>query len=178
MIDAESLAQAKNVLAECRARGWRIATAESCTGGLIAAALTAAAGSSDVFDRGFVTYSNAAKTAMLGVPETMIATAGAVSEAVARAMAAGALAHSDADLAVAVTGIAGPGGGTAEKPVGLVWFGLARGKQLFSVHHVFRGDRTAIRGAAVRLGLDLLCQAGPCPTAPVSGRGNILAGRR
>lgn len=167
MIDAETVAQAKSVLAECRARGWRIATAESCTGGLIAAALTAVAGSSDVFDRAFVTYSNAAKTAMLGVPEAVIGTEGAVSEAVARAMATGALVYSDADLAVAVTGIAGPGGGTPQKPVGLVWFGLARRDRLFAVQHVFPGDRAAIRAAAVLRGLDLLRQAGAASeTAP------------
>src|SRR5580698_10606896 len=103
-----------------------LATAESCTGGLIAGALTEIAGSSDVVERGFVTYSNAAKTELLGVPAALIDTEGAVSEPVARRMAEGALAHSAADLAVSVTGIAGPGGGTDKKPVGLVWFGLAR----------------------------------------------------
>lgn len=169
MIHAAALAQAERVLAECRARGWRIATAESCTGGLIAAALTAVAGSSDVFDRGFVTYSNSAKTAMLGIPSAVIETEGAVSEAVARAMAAGALAHSDADLAVAVTGIAGPSGGTSRKPVGLVWFGLAGPSRLFAVHHVFPGDRTAIRDAAMLRGLDLLRKAGDRSEAAPDG---------
>ncbi|MBF9232583.1 CinA family protein [Microvirga alba] len=106
--------------------GLKIATAESCTGGLVAALLTEIAGSSKVVERGFVTYSNEAKTELVGVPSALIATHGAVSEPVARAMAEGALAHSRADVAVAITGIAGPSGGTATKPVGLVHFGLAR----------------------------------------------------
>src|SRR5438067_3060108 len=113
------LADAEALLALCRAHGATVATAESCTGGLIAATLTAIAGSSDVFDRGFVTYSNAAKTEMLGVPPELIASVGAVSEAVAARMAEGALARSAADIAVSVTGVAGPAGGSAEKPVGL-----------------------------------------------------------
>lgn len=113
-------------LQEARAAGLTIVTAESCTGGLVAAALTDIPGSSDVFDRGFVTYSNAAKTEMLGVPTALIERHGAVSREVAGAMAQGALAHSPANLSVAVTGIAGPGGGTAEKPVGLVHFAAAR----------------------------------------------------
>ena len=125
MFPTEILDMAEAVLKAGRARGWRVATAESCTGGLVAGALTEIAGSSDVVDRGFVTYSNAAKTALLGVPAAMIEAHGAVSEATARAMAAGALAASEADVAVAITGVAGPGGGSAEKPVGLVWFGLA-----------------------------------------------------
>uniref|UniRef100_UPI00359414B9 CinA family protein n=1 Tax=Aestuariivirga sp. TaxID=2650926 RepID=UPI00359414B9 len=104
----------------CRERKLWLATAESCTGGLIAGLITAVPGSSDVFDAGFVTYSNEAKTRMIGVPTDLIASAGAVSEDVARAMALGALAHSRADIAMAVTGVAGPGGGTALKPVGLV----------------------------------------------------------
>ncbi len=150
MIDAAMAAQATALLAACRARGLTVATAESCTGGLIAAALTAIAGSSDVVDRGFVTYSNAAKTAMLGVPEALIAEVGAVSEAVARAMVLGALAASPADLAVAVTGIAGPGGGSADKPVGLVWFGAARrGGAAMTERRVFPGDRDAVRRATV-----------------------------
>jgi len=116
------------LLEACRRKGLMLATAESCTGGLIAAILTEVPGSSDVVERGFVTYSNEAKTAMLGVPTETIESHGAVSEAVARAMAEGALAHSRADIAVAVTGVAGPGGGTPEKPVGLVHFGAtARG---------------------------------------------------
>jgi nicotinamide-nucleotide amidase len=118
--------RAAAVLDACRAAGLRLATAESCTGGLVAAALTAVPGSSDVVERGFVTYSNAAKSELLGVPPGLIARHGAVSEPVARAMAEGALARSPADLAVAVTGVAGPGGGTAAKPEGLVHFACAR----------------------------------------------------
>ncbi len=132
--------EAEALLAACRARGVTLATAESCTGGLIAAILTEVAGSSDVFERGFVTYSNAAKSEALGVPSALIETHGAVSAEVARAMAEGALKNSRADIAVAVTGVAGPGGGTPEKPVGLVHFGAARrgGKTL---HHEQRfGD--------------------------------------
>lgn len=116
---------AGKVLAACRARGIMLATAESCTGGLIAAALTDIAGSSDVVDRGFVTYSNAAKMEMLGVLPATLETCGAVSRQTAGEMAAGALARSNAGIAVSVTGIAGPGGGSPQKPVGLVWFGLA-----------------------------------------------------
>ena len=157
MIDDAILAQAERLLATCRAAGLRVATAESCTGGLIAAALTAIAGASDVVDRGFVTYSNAAKTEMLGVAPDLIAAAGAVSEAVARAMAEGALARSAADLSVAVTGIAGPDGGSAEKPVGLVWLGLARrGGRTATLRQVFPGDRAAVRRATVAKALRLL----------------------
>ena len=118
-------ARATALLQACRARGWMVATAESCTGGLVAALLTEIPGSSDVVERGFVTYSNEAKSEMLGVPAAVIAGHGAVSEPVARAMAEGALAHSRAQVAVSITGIAGPGGGSAAKPVGLVHFGLA-----------------------------------------------------
>jgi nicotinamide-nucleotide amidase len=160
VIDDAILAQAERLLAACRAAGLRVATAESCTGGLIAAALTAIPGSSDVVDRGFVTYSNAAKTEMLGVPTSVIDAEGAVSEQVARRMAEGALAHSAADLAVAVTGIAGPGGGSVGKPVGLVWFGCTRrGGATRTVRHVFPGDRTAIRRATVAVALSLLADA-------------------
>jgi nicotinamide-nucleotide amidase len=137
-----------------------LATAESCTGGMIAAALTDIAGSSDVVERGFVTYSDAAKTELLGVPAELIARVGAVSEEVARAMASGALAHAPVDLAVAVTGIAGPGGGSAEKPVGLVHFGLAqRGGPLRAEHHIFPGDRDAVRRATVERALQMLIEA-------------------
>jgi nicotinamide-nucleotide amidase len=160
MIDAATLAQAEALLAACRAAGLRVATAESCTGGLIAATLTAIAGSSDVVDRGFVTYSNAAKTEMLGVPAELIVAVGAVSEPVARRMAEGALVRSAADLAVAVTGVAGPGGGSADKPVGLVWFGYARrGGVATTLRHVFPGDRTAVRLATVQEALRLLAAA-------------------
>ena len=140
-----------------RARGWTLAAAESCTGGLIAAACTAVAGSSDWFERGFVTYSNAAKTELLGVPAALIDAHGAVSAEVARAMAEGALAHSHADLAVATTGIAGPGGATPGKPVGTVWLALARRgeparAELLQLH----GDRAAVREQTVRHALDRL----------------------
>lgn len=148
------------VLDRARAQGLRIATVESCTGGLIAGALTTVAGSSDVVDRGFVTYSNAAKTAMVGVPAALIASEGAVSRPVAEAMATGGIANSLADLAVSVTGIAGPGGATATKPVGLVHFACAR-RNGTVVHrrHVFAGDRQAVRLQSVAAALDLLLDA-------------------
>ena len=157
MLDDAILTQAADLLAEFRTRGWRIATAESCTGGLIAAALTHVAGSSDVVDRGFVTYSNEAKTEMLGVDAALIAAHGAVSQPVAAAMAEGAVARSLADVAVAVTGVAGPGGGSAEKPVGTVWFGCARrGHKAVTERVVFPGDRAAVRAATVARAFDLL----------------------
>lgn len=160
MIDEAILEQAAALLAECRAAGLRVATAESCTGGLVAAALTAVADSSAVVECGFVTYSIAAKTEMLGVPAALIADQGAVSEAVARAMADGALMRSRAQLAVSVTGLAGPGGGTAEKPVGLVWLGCARtGTETVAARHVFAGDRAAVRRAAVVAALGMLARA-------------------
>ena len=150
MIPDTLLIDAETLLAACRARGIVLATAESCTGGLIAATLTAIAGASDVFDRGFVTYSNAAKHETIGVPMAMIEQHGAISEIVARAMAEGALARSRATIAVSVTGLAGPGGGNADKPVGLVCFGLAqRGRPAVSEHRVLQGDRAGIRAAAV-----------------------------
>jgi nicotinamide-nucleotide amidase len=143
-----------------RARGLFVATAESCTGGLIAGVCTSVAGASDWFDRGFVSYANAAKTEMLGVPAALIATHGAVSEEVARAMADGALARSAAALAVAVTGIAGPGGGTPGKPVGLVWFALARrGGATATLRRSFAGDRSAVRAQTVAQALQLLHDA-------------------
>jgi nicotinamide-nucleotide amidase len=144
------LAEAAALLARFRSARLMLATAESCTGGLITATLTAIAGSSDVVERGFVTYSNSAKQQLLGVSEALLAAHGAVSEPVARAMALGALAHSAADVAVSVTGIAGPGGGSAEKPVGLVFIGCARrGGDTVVGRHVFPGDRTAVREASV-----------------------------
>lgn len=148
------------------AAGKRVACAESCTGGLLSAALTEVPGSSDFFDRGFVCYSNAAKSQSLGVSEDILDTFGAVSEAVAWAMAKGALDHSDADLAVAVTGIAGPGGGSERKPVGLVVFALAvRGSdpdQFFADMRQFESShRDVIRLQAVRVALDLLKSALP-----------------
>jgi nicotinamide-nucleotide amidase len=151
MIPDDLLAEAEMLLAACRARNIRLATAESCTGGLIAATLTAIAGASDVVDRGFVTYSNEAKHEQVGVPMALIQTDGAVSEAVARAMAEGALARSRATIAVSATGVAGPGGGTSEKPAGLVWFGLARkGQPTIGERRLLPGDRTGVRAAAVR----------------------------
>ncbi|MDH5556220.1 MAG: CinA family protein [Alphaproteobacteria bacterium] len=157
MADDILISKAGAVLDRARAKGFRIATAESCTGGLIAASLTEIAGSSDVFERGFVTYSNEAKTELLGVSASLIAEQGAVSEQVARAMAEGALAHSRADMAVAVTGIAGPGGGSADKPVGLVFIGAARrGQPAIVERHVFDGDRTGVRHATVARALEIL----------------------
>lgn len=150
MIPESLLTEAETLLAACRAKGIMLATAESCTGGLIAAVLTAIAGASDVVDRGFVTYSNEAKNEMIGVPMPLIQTLGAVSEDVARAMAEGALARSRATIAVSVTGVAGPNGGTAEKPVGMVCFGLARtGRPAISERHILPGDRAGIRAATV-----------------------------
>ena len=135
-----------------------LATAESCTGGMIAAACTDLAGSSAWFERGFVSYSNEAKTELLGVPAELIAAHGAVSEPVARAMASGALAHSRAQVAVAVTGVAGPSGGSADKPVGTVWFAWATPQGLCSERQVFAGDRAAVRQATVDHGLKGLLQ--------------------
>jgi nicotinamide-nucleotide amidase len=157
MLDDATLADAAALLAHFRTRGMMVATAESCTGGLIAAALTHVPGSSDVVDRGFVTYSNAAKTEMLGVPADLIARVGAVSQEVAAAMADGALQRSQAHVAVAVTGVAGPGGGSADKPVGLVWFGrAARDAATVTTHRVFAGDRAAVRAQTVALAFGLL----------------------
>lgn len=151
MIPDDLLVEAEALLAACRARRVMLATAESCTGGLIAATLTAIAGASDVVDRGFITYSNEAKHELVGVPMELIHADGAISETVARAMAEGALARSHATIAVSVTGLAGPGGGTAEKPVGLVWFGLATTRQpVIGERRLFPGDRSGIRAAAVR----------------------------
>lgn len=154
-------AKATALLEACRRRGILLATAESCTGGLIAASLTDIGGSSDVVDRGFVTYSNEAKHEMLGVPTEMIEKYGAVSEQVALAMATGALVHSRASMALSVTGIAGPGGGSKEKPVGLVWFGLAlKGREPVAVRHVFEDKgRASIRMAAVEAALQMALSA-------------------
>ena len=147
-----------------RRRGWCMATAESCTGGLIAAACTSVAGSSDWFERGFVSYSNAAKTELLGVDAALIAAHGAVSEAVVRAMAQGALARAGVDLAVAVTGIAGPGGGSVDKPVGTVWLGLARrgpaGDACVQAQRLqLAGDRSAVREQTLHIALQQLLAA-------------------
>ncbi|MGO4525421.1 CinA family protein [Microvirga sp. 2MCAF35] len=157
----EMTARASALLDAYKEKRLKIATAESCTGGLVAALLTEISGSSAVVERGFVTYSNEAKTELIGVPADLIAAHGAVSEPVARAMAEGALGHSRADVAVGITGVAGPTGGTASKPVGLVHFGLAR-KGAPMVHLERRyGDlgRTEIRRRAVEDALSLLEQA-------------------
>jgi len=157
MFDHELREAAERVLVACRNRGLKVVTAESCTGGLIAAALTAIAGSSDVVERGFVTYANEAKREMLGVPWDALLGHGAVSEPVARAMASGALAHSLADIAVSVTGVAGPGGGSTDKPVGLVHLAAVRtGHEPIAERHVFPGDRDAIRRASVLTALAMV----------------------
>jgi nicotinamide-nucleotide amidase len=152
------LAQARQFLDQARAQGLRIVTAESCTGGLTAALLTEIPGSSDVVERGFVTYSNEAKEDLLGVPGDLIRQYGAVSEPVARAMAEGALKHSLAHIAVAVTGIAGPGGGTAEKPVGLVFVAACRQDRAPLVKELRLGDigRSEVRSRTVAEAMTLL----------------------
>ena len=157
---SEGLAdRATAILDLYRAQNLMIAAAESCTGGLIAASLTEIAGSSDVVDRGFVTYSNEAKNEAIGVDMALIKAHGAVSAEVATAMAAGALTHSRADTAVAVTGIAGPGGGTTEKPVGLVFIGGARlSHRPLVERHIFDGDRNQVRYATVLRAFDVLEQ--------------------
>jgi nicotinamide-nucleotide amidase len=161
--DAESPFEAlsRAVLDGCRKRGVMLATAESCTGGMIAAALTDIAGSSDVVDRGFVTYSNPAKMEMLGVSGSTLDTYGAVSRETALEMAAGALARSRAGIALSVTGIAGPGGGSADKPVGLVWFGLAMtGNQPLTERRLFEDrGRASIRRETVRTALEMALAA-------------------
>lgn len=158
MFPPELIFAATDLLEHLRTRGLKIATAESCTGGLIAGLLTEIAGSSDVVERGFVTYSNEAKAEMLGVPMALITAHGAVSEPVARAMAAGALAASRADIAISVTGVAGPGGGSMEKPVGLVHFAACR-RSAAELHFAARfGDigRSAIRLATVAQALKMV----------------------
>lgn len=150
MLPPSTLDEAAALLAALQKAGLTIVTAESCTGGLIAAALTAIPGSSASVLAGFVTYSNEAKASMLGVPMGVIESVGAVSEAVARRMVQGALARSGASIAVSCTGVAGPGGGSATKPVGLVWMAAGRADgRLISRRRVFPGDRTAIRAATV-----------------------------
>jgi nicotinamide-nucleotide amidase len=158
MFAAELIDNATGLLADFRGRGLKLATAESCTGGLIAGLLTEIAGSSDVVERGFVTYSNEAKAEMLGVDPALIETHGAVSAEVARAMAAGALAHSRADVAVSVTGVAGPGGGSLAKPVGLVHLAAARRGGAIIHHEARFGDigRSGIRVATITQALAML----------------------
>jgi nicotinamide-nucleotide amidase len=160
MFPPDLIARAEHLLTTAKAGGVRIATAESCTGGLIAALLTEIPGSSDVFGRGFVTYSNKAKEDMLGVPAATLRQHGAVSEAVARIMAEGAIRNSTAQLSVAVTGIAGPGGGSDEKPVGLVHIAVARAGEP-TLHRECRfGDigRGKVRLASVEAALEMLEQ--------------------
>lgn len=160
MVPEDVRGLASRVLDEARAKGVRIATAESCTGGLVAGALTAIAGSSDVVEGGLVTYSNAAKTRLLGVDADLIASVGAVSEAVARAMAAGAVRVLGAGLAVAITGVAGPGGGSPDKPVGLVHFASADAKGDIRHREERFGDigRDEVRLASVRVALEMLLE--------------------
>lgn len=172
LFPADITAKAEAVIEACRAQGLRVATAESCTGGLVAAALTEVAGSSDVFDRGFVTYSNEAKMETLSVSLDVLETFGAVSVAVAWALAHGALQKSHADIAIGVTGIAGPGGGSDMKPVGTVVFALARRgddpEKAVAETMTFDPDlgRTGIRLQAVRAALDLLMPEEGAPPAP------------
>lgn len=159
MDDAALAAVARRLGTLLVARGWRMATAESCTGGWIAKTLTDIAGSSDWFESGFVTYSNRAKAVALGVGEALLAEHGAVSEEVVRAMAAGARGRTGCEAAVAVSGIAGPDGGSAEKPVGLVWFAWALPERSWSERRIFAGDREAVRRASVRFALECLSAA-------------------
>lgn len=161
MPDEHLIQHAERVLDAARARGKTITTAESCTGGLLAACLTEVEGASDVFDRGFITYSNEGKTDLLGVGIDLLANFGAVSEEVARAMAEGALMRSQADVGLSITGIAGPSGGSQEKPVGLVWFGVATREgitiRLTSEPHMFGNiGRTRVRHHAAETALGLL----------------------
>ena len=170
--EPEILDAARDIIHLCRRYGEKLATAESCTGGLIGGCLTAVDGSSSVVDGGFITYSNEAKMAMIGVPGDMLAEFGAVSEPVARAMAEGALRHSPlATLTVAVTGIAGPGGGSDEKPVGLVHFGCAASdRPTLHQSHVFSGDRHAVRRQTILTAFDMIREMlkshGPDQTIP------------
>jgi nicotinamide-nucleotide amidase len=153
-------ATARRVVEAAIAHRLTITTAESCTGGMIAAALTDIPGASGVLGFGFITYANIAKAALLGVPEVLLEAHGAVSEPVAKMMAEGALIAAGADIAIAVTGIAGPAGGSETKPVGLVWFGLARRNgDTVAARHVFTGDRAAVRGAATETALAMLNEA-------------------
>ena len=158
-IDEQTVENSIALLADLlQKKQWMLATAESCTGGMIAAACTDLAGSSAWIERGFVSYSNAAKTELLGVDTELIRRHGAVSEQVARAMAAGASPHSKAQIAVAVTGVAGPSGGSVEKPVGTVWFGWATPAGLVSEMRLFDGGRAQVRAATVRHALQRLVE--------------------
>ena len=157
MFDDTLTDNAKSLLSLCRSKKIQITTAESCTGGLISALLTSVTGSSDVFERGFATYTNEAKSSCLGVSHDLIQKHGAVSADVAKAMAKGALINSDGILSISVTGIAGPGGGTATKPVGLVFIGSClEGREAISQKHLFHGDRSSVRAQSVKCGMALL----------------------
>lgn len=159
MFAPELLNKAQVILQSARSRDWKISAAESCTGGLISALLTEIPGSSDVFTHGFITYANAAKQQMVGVKETTLKTYGAVSEQVAREMAEGALKTADADISIAITGIAGPGGATVNKAVGLVHIASSRkGMSTLYVQHTFSGDRSTVRLQAVTAALELIQQ--------------------
>ncbi len=147
---------AEHLLADCRDKGWTLATAESCTGGMVVAALTAIAGSSDVVDRGFVTYTNAAKHELLGVPMPLFDSVGAVSEEVARAMAEGARHAAGVDIACGITGVAGPGGGTVDKPVGLVHIAAASAEATVHERCLLDGDRHAVRVASALKAMEMM----------------------
>ena len=160
MFSKDIIESAAKTIETCKSAGLMVATVESCTGGLVAGALTSVSGSSDVVDRGFVTYSNEAKNELVDVPLDMINAHGAVSANVAEAMARGGVARSNAQIAVSITGIAGPGGGTETKPVGLVHFGCYRQDGAVALHHeVFRGDREAVRAASILQALAMIRQA-------------------
>jgi len=160
MYPSHLIEKAERLLQNCREKGLTIAFAESCTGGLIGGLLTSVSGASDVVLRGFVTYDNIAKKELLNVPQELLDQLGAVCEPVARKMVEGVINHSAADLAVSVTGIAGPGGGSAQKPVGLVHFGcLRRGMETVHAREVFKGSRQEVRLQAVEKAIDLLTQA-------------------
>jgi nicotinamide-nucleotide amidase len=155
-MDKDSVASVQVVAERLLKHRQKVCTAESCTGGLIAKTFTDLAGSSDWFERGFVTYSNAAKNEMLAVPASLIEDYGAVSEAVATAMANGALRHSKADYSIAVTGVAGPGGGSDDRPVGTVWIAVASAEQMVARRYQFDGDRQAVRVATMQSAFELL----------------------
>jgi nicotinamide-nucleotide amidase len=155
-MDKDSVASVQVVAERLLKHRQKVCTAESCTGGLIAKTFTDLAGSSDWFERGFVTYSNAAKNEMLAVPVSLIDDYGAVSEAVATAMANGALRHSKADYSIAVTGVAGPGGGSDDRPVGTVWIAVASAEQMVARRYQFDGDRQAVRVATMQSAFELL----------------------
>ena len=160
MLGNDIIQSAADTIEACRNAGVMVATVESCTGGLVSGALTSVSGSSDVLDRGFVTYSNEAKNELVGVPLPLIESHGAVSAEVAEAMARGGVECSNAQIAVAITGVAGPGGGTAAKPVGLVHFGCYRDGRAIILHHeIFEGDRAAVRAASILQALAMLRQA-------------------